>query len=178
LNISSTPGSGTTVTLCLPAADVAARPGSTAPQTTDAPPANASGDAASAIRLLLVDDEVLLREVLGEQLEEAGYSVLSAANGEEALALLEAGEAVDVLVTDLSMPGIDGLAVIRAAQERHPGLPAVLLTGYAGEDVTLAVSGTVAGAFSLLRKPIRLHDLIDRIQSLFAARANVDQRVR
>ena len=140
--------------------------------------ASAAGKRDAAARVLLVDDEDLLREVLAEQLDEAGYGVLVAANGNEALALLAAGEAVDVLVTDLSMPGMDGLAVIRAAQERRPGLPAVLLTGYAGDGAALAVGGAVSGSFSLLRKPIRLHDLIDRIQSLLAARANVDRQVQ
>jgi CheY-like chemotaxis protein len=89
-------------------------------------------------RLLLVDDEELVRDVLAEHLEDAGFSVLVAAGGAEALALIAAGEVVDALVTDLSMPGMDGLAVIRAVQERHPRLPAVLLTGYAGDDAALA----------------------------------------
>ena len=105
-------------------------------------------------RVLLVDDEAVVREVLAEQLEEAGYRVLAAASGTEALALLAAGTSVDALVTDLTMPGIGGLAVIRAAQERYPGLPAVLLTGYAGDGAALAVGGAVSGSFSLLRKPV------------------------
>ena len=67
--------------------------------------------------------------------------MLPASGGAEALALLAAGEAVDILVTDLSMPGMDGLAVIRAVQERRAGLPAVLLTGYAGDGAALALGG-------------------------------------
>ena len=99
--------------------------------------------------------------------------MLVAANGTEALALLAAGEAVDALVTDLSMPGMDGLAVIRAAQERRPGLPAVLLTGYAGDGAALAVGGAISGAFSLLRKPVTGVQLVDRVRALLVARIDV-----
>ena len=125
------------------------------------------------VRVLLVDDEDVVRDVLAEQLEMAGYGVIAAASGTEALALLSAGEAVDALVTDLTMPGVGGLAVIRAAQERHPGLPAVLLTGYAGDGTALAVGGAISGSFSLLRKPVTGVQLIDRIRALLAARAEL-----
>jgi signal transduction histidine kinase/ActR/RegA family two-component response regulator len=177
LSIESSPGRGTTVTLCLPAADVRHPPGTAAAPAAEGAPADAASEATNITRLLLVDDEDLLREVLAEQLEDAGYSVLVAANGNEALALLATGEAVDVLITDLSMPGMDGLAVIRGAQERRPGLPAMLLTGYAGDGAAMAVGEAVSGSFSLLRKPIHLHDLIDHIKSQLAARANANRQV-
>ena len=62
--------------------------------------------------------------MMAEQLEENGFRVLTASNGDEALAVLDAGTAIDILVTDLSMPGMDGLAIIRAAQARAlPGCP-------------------------------------------------------
>ena len=172
LNITSRPGNGTTVTLWLPAAEPSHLPAPPLPQAAEAPPANVTSRALAVTRLMLVDDEEMLRELLAEQLEEAGYRVLIAANGNEALALLAAGEAVDVLVSDLSMPGINGIAVIRAAQEARPGLPAVLLTGYASDGAALAVGEVVAGSYSLLRKPIHLKDLVDRVESLLAAREN------
>jgi CheY-like chemotaxis protein len=130
---------------------------------------------AMSARLLVVDDEDLVREMLAEHLEDAGFGVMAVASATEALALLAAGEAVDALVTDLSMPGMDGVTLIRAAQERRPGLPAVLLTGYAGDGAALAVGGAVTGAFSLLRKPIHIHELVDRIQALLAARTNTNR---
>ena len=122
--------------------------------------------------MLVVDDEDLVREMIAGNLEDAGFGVLGAANGTEALALLASGEAVDALLTDLAMPGMDGLALIRAAQERYPDLPAVLLTGYAGDGAALAVGGAVTGTFALLRKPIRIHELIDRLQALLAVGAD------
>jgi FixJ family two-component response regulator len=57
-------------------------------------------------------------------------------------------------------------------QERRPGMPAVLLTGYAGDGVNLAISGAVSGAYSLLRKPVRSAQLVDRIRALLAGRAD------
>jgi CheY-like chemotaxis protein len=143
-----------------------------APQGAEDAAANAATEAMNATRVLLVDDEDLLLEVLAAQLDDAGYSVLAAANGTEALALLAAGEAVDVLITDLSMPGMDGLAVIRAAQEARPRLPVVLMTGYVDDGVAIAVREAVTGSYSVLCKPFRLHELVDRIQQLLAAREN------
>ncbi|CAH2603727.1 Histidine kinase [Rhodovastum atsumiense] len=164
--ITSMPGEGTRVTLWLPEADPAPV-GTAAPDGAADVALHPAGNAAA--RLLVVDDEDLLREVLAAQLEDSGFGVLVAGNGKEALALLDAGEAVDALVTDLSMPGMDGIAVIRETQHRRPGLPAVLLTGYAGESTARALGDTGAAAFSLLRKPINTDELVARIQALLAA---------
>jgi len=172
LSVESNPGAGTTISLWLPVAGSVAIP---APMTE--PPGAAvaaepgmivTGASARRALILLVDDEAPVRELLAEHLEDAGYRVLATASGAAALALLATAETVDILITDLSMPGMDGLAVIRAAQERLPRLPAVLLTGYAGDGAALAVAGTVSGSFSLLRKPVSGVELIDRVRTLLA----------
>jgi PAS domain S-box-containing protein len=167
MSIASQPGAGTTVSLWLPEAVDA---DATASDGSAGPGAFRIGDDGVPARLLLVDDEPLVRDVLAENLEDAGFSVLVAAGGSEAVALIAAGEAVDALITDLSMPGMDGITVIRTVRERRPGLPAILLTGYAGGDAALALDDAVTGAYALLRKPLRIHDLVDRIQVLLAAR--------
>lgn len=159
LIIDSVPGHGTSVHLWLPAIDGAGPPAAVAA----APQAQPN---AGARRVLLVDDEAMVRESLACTLEDAGYTVLVAEDGAAALRLLEDGEAVDVLVTDLAMPGIGGLALIRAAQGCRPGLPAVLLTGYTGDAAQFAVSDALEGAFSLLRKPVTAAQLADRIEAL------------
>ena len=161
LAIESTPGRGTTVTLWLPVADVGTKAAQLQPGLALV--------AGLARRVLVVDDEDVVREMLVASLDDAGFAVLAAGNGAEALALLDAGEPVDVLVSDLSMPGMGGLALIREAQVRRPGLPAVLLTGYAGEAAHLAVSGAPPGSFSLLRKPVSVAQLVDRIEMVRAA---------
>jgi len=156
LDLASRPGEGTTVTLWLPQADAGAR-------LAAIPPAGGLPQGMPA-RVLLVDDEALLREMLTELLVEAGFAVRAAAGADEALAMLAAGEPVDVLLTDLSMPGMDGLALIRAARQCRPGLPAILLTGYAGQ-----IDGTASEPnLMLLRKPVRGGVLVQRIIGLMA----------
>jgi CheY-like chemotaxis protein len=73
---------------------------------------------------------------------------------------------IDLLITDLSMPGMDGLQLIRRAQQHEPGLPAILITGYAGDGASSAVDGAMSGSFSLVQKPIRVAHLADRIESV------------
>jgi PAS domain S-box-containing protein len=165
LAIESGSGEGTTVTIWLPEAISDEIAGA-------ARPIAPNGQTRERARILLVDDEALIRQVLARQLEEAGFQVLVASNGAEALEL-SAKEQVDAVVTDLSMSGVDGLAVIRGMQARCPGLPAVLLTGYAGDETALALSGTMSGTFSLLRKPVSEVHLLDRLGALLAARPGI-----
>jgi CheY-like chemotaxis protein len=128
--------------------------------------------------VLLVDDDAPLRETLALVLEDAGYRVVQATDGRAALALLATGPAIDALVTDLSMPGLDGVAVIRAAQARCPGLPAVLLTGYAGDGTMrggtmIEGAGTCsagAGTYALLCKPVTAPQLADCLGALLGMR--------
>jgi signal transduction histidine kinase/ActR/RegA family two-component response regulator len=174
LRVESIPGKGTTVTLWLPAAAPIQSTATAASHDAAGATADETSQAPALTKVLLVDDERLVRETLTESLQDAGYDVLVAEGGTRALGLLAAaGVEVDILVTDLSMPGMDGLGLIRAAQEGHPGLPAVLLTGYAKDSTTLAMGGAITGSFSLLRKPIRIHELDDRIRALLARRKKV-----
>ncbi len=161
MRIDSSPGEGTTITLWLPQADASP---SLPDHINSAPPSVVS--LPTALRVLLVDDDLAVREVLAMELQESGFDVLCAASGTEALALLDAGERLAALVTDLSLPGMDGLSVIRAVQERHRGLPAILLTGYAGDGAALAMGGAISGGFSLLRKPVNGTQLADRLATL------------
>ena len=158
LAIESEPGSGTTVRLWLPLAAASA---------DDSPAAgNAPATSDGRHRILLVDDEPLVREITAEQLEAAGFAVIPLGGGIEALARLQAGEAADLLLSDLSMSGMDGLTLIRHAQALRPALPAILLTGYATEAAELAVGGALSGSFTLLRKPVEGNALVARILAL------------
>ena len=163
LSIESSPGQGTTIRLWLPvaAADALASPN---PGSMHRP--RRQGGRA---RVLLVDDEALVREITTEGLEVAGYAVLSVGSAVEAIEFLESGQAVDLLVTDLSMPGMDGITLIREAQKRRPGLRAILLTGFATDAAELAISGAIRGTFSLLRKPIEPSALAERAAVLLGA---------
>ncbi|HQT76531.1 MAG TPA: PAS domain S-box protein, partial [Rhodopila sp.] len=165
LSIDSAPGRGTRVILWLPSA--------TGPATTRGDGGTSRGVADDRPWVLLVDDDPIVRDVLRLSLEDAGYAVLAAESGPAALACLGIGDKVDLIVSDLTMPGMDGITLIKAAQERRPRLPAVLLTGYAGDGAALAVGGAISGTFSLLRKPVSGTQLVDRISALLAARRTV-----
>lgn len=80
--------------------------------------------------VLVVEDEVLLRLLLAEELRMAGYTVLEAANGEEALTILRSPLKLDVVVTDLRMPHMDGAALVRAIRSELPYLKIIVVSGH------------------------------------------------
>ncbi len=116
--------------------------------------------------VLLVDDDRAVRETLAELLDDVGFRALLAADALEALAILRQPEVIDVLVTDLTMPGDDGIALIRQARAIRNDLPAILLTGYA-EQVT-SVTTIAGGNFHVLRKPVEGNRLIQQVALLVA----------
>jgi CheY-like chemotaxis protein len=141
------------------AAEAASLPG----RDRDAPQAPLMG---RTVRLLLVDDDAMVRDVVEAEMQDAGLVVLACASGCEALAHLDRGEAVDVLVSDLSMPEMDGLTLIREAKRRRPDLPAILLTGFSTNAADITVGGEFDGTFLLLRKPISGSAIVARVASL------------
>ena len=159
LAIRSTLGAGTTVTLWLPAAE------DTVPSSATGAGSGNATQLMDQVRVLVVDDEDLVREVLAEGLEERGYAAQRASSARAALAMLDAGAGVDTLLTDYAMPGMDGLTLIGEARRRRPGLASVLLTGNVSGEVEarLALDGMAGGPFSLLRKPVRAEELAARI---------------
>lgn len=159
LHIESAPGRGTTVRLWFPVSPTMERIAASLAETW--PLRSGAG-----VRVLLVDDEALVREITAEGLERAGYQVVSVESAADALEVLADEAGVDVLLTDLSMPGMDGLGLIAEAQRRRPGLPAILLTGFATDMAELAVGGALSGRFSLLRKPAEIAALAERIDAL------------
>ena len=153
LRITSLLGKGTSVELWLPVAGhPAPEPASQAPR--------------ARVRVLLVDDDSHVREVLTGELEALGCDVVPRDSAAAALAWIDAGHELDLLVSDLSMPGTDGLTTIREAQLRRPRLPAVLLTGYAGDGLEVAIGSTFGAPTALLRKPVRGADLAAALSGL------------
>jgi DNA-binding NtrC family response regulator len=121
---------------------------------------------ASKICVLLVDDDEDVRETLAELLDDSGFRVLLAADATEALAILRQTDVIDVLVTDLTMPGDDGIVLIGQARAIRSDLPAILLTGYA-EQMT-SVTTIAGGNFHVLQKPVESGRLIRQLESLLA----------
>jgi CheY-like chemotaxis protein len=83
------------------------------------------------MKILVVEDDPFVREMAVAGLEDAGFEAIEAASGGEALRLLQAGIAVDALLTDIRLPEANGWAVARAYRERFPDLPVLYVTGYA-----------------------------------------------
>jgi len=106
--------------------------------------------------ILFVDDEPALRELTAERLAENGHDVAQAEGGERALQLLDEF-AFDVVITDLRMPGIDGLAVLDAAVERYPGIIVIVITGYG--TLKDAVGAIKRGATDFIAKPFQFEEL-------------------
>jgi CheY-like chemotaxis protein len=146
LGIESEPGRGTLISLWFPATANGVAP----PTKVEIVAPVAPGRRAL---VHLVDDEPTGCELTAEGLERMGFDIAAVASSLEALARLDTGEEVNILVTDLSMPGLDGLALIREAQRRRPGLPAILLTGFATNAAELAVGRALSGPFPSFASP-------------------------
>jgi len=110
--------------------------------------------------ILLAEDDASVLQAIGDTLGDAGYEVLRAVSGREALLKLS-GE-VDLLITDLWMPGMDGLALLTEARQREPLLEVILITGNA--TVTSAIQAMKAGAFDYLTKPFTPPDLLEVVE--------------
>jgi signal transduction histidine kinase len=113
--------------------------------------------AAASARLLLVDDEAAQLRALSDTLELEGYTTHRAGSAQDALALLQPGQ-FDLLLTDLMMPGMDGIALIRAARQVDPALGAIVMTGHGTIDT--AVQAMQVGALDYILKPFRLNVML------------------
>jgi DNA-binding response OmpR family regulator len=113
--------------------------------------------------LLIVEDDELLRDALSAQLMQAGHRTDTAANGEQALHLLQT-VSFDGMVLDLGLPKIDGLTVLRTLRQRLPALPVLILT--ARDGVEDRVAGLNAGADDYLTKPFNREELQARLQAM------------
>jgi two-component system cell cycle response regulator CpdR len=114
-------------------------------------------------RILLAEDDESLRGFLARALERAGYEVTACADGEEAVAVLD----WDLLLTDIVMPGIDGIEVARQAAARHPGLRIMFITGFAA--VALAATDAAPAGAKVLSKPIHLREIVSEVERMIAA---------
>ena len=117
-------------------------------------------------RILLAEDDDSLRAFLTRALERAGYEVRSCADGDEAMAALSDG-AYDLLLTDIVMPGVDGIEVAREAAARMPGLPIMFITGFAA--VALGSGDRTPQGAKVLSKPVHLREIVAEVEKMVAA---------
>ena len=111
-------------------------------------------------KILLVDDEESIRLSFYRDFEHEGYSVTTAASGEEAIEILNKGH-FDLVISDLSMPGIGGIGVLQEAQKQNPETGTMILTGYG--DMNSAIEALRLGADDYLLKPCDIDELLLRV---------------
>jgi len=153
--IESSVGEGTTITLWLPTSDSDARPVAAGGEIGPAAPECGIGCGTA----LVVDDEDLVRASTVDMLRELGYDVLEASSAKQALALMQAGQKIDVLVTDHLMPGTTGIDLIERARQFRPDIRALLISGY-------AENAGIPSNLSRLTKPFKQMDLAKSLASL------------
>ncbi|HEO72284.1 MAG TPA: hybrid sensor histidine kinase/response regulator, partial [Candidatus Hydrogenedentes bacterium] len=153
ITVKSKVGQGTTFTITLPIADdVDAVTDTQAPEGDMETSAKQNGK-----RVLVVDDEAQVRAVISDALHENGYTVEQAENGIEALEKLQSGH-FDLLLLDIRMPRMDGMAVLRAVAQRLPSLPVIVVTGLASDEEIRAAQEL--GVRACVRKPFDVSKLL------------------
>ena len=110
--------------------------------------------------ILLVDDEEGYRELISRVLTKAGYEVLQAADGLQALSLLEESK-VDLVISDILMPALNGYALVARLRAKWPTMPVILTTGFLSQE---AAKSMMNGSVDFIPKPINAETLLDMIQ--------------
>ena len=155
--VETAPGQGSTFYVYLPQAqDVTA---SSSPRFAAVRPQHGRS-------ILLVEDEALVRDVMAQTLRDAGYRVLLAAHGDEALRVAAAQPNLDLLCTDGILPGMPTRELIARIAQRYPGIPVLICSGHLQEE--LVRRQIAEGSFEFLAKPFRPDELVERIAALLS----------
>jgi hypothetical protein len=159
IDLTSAPGRGTTIRIELPAADSERTAAREAPRPAR-PPRKSHGES-----VLLVEDDEDIRELVELMLRRSGYEVLAAKDAQDALAMVHsADQRIDVLLSDVIMPGMSGIDLTRRVRQRLPGLPVLLMSGHTGG--TLPDDTPLPTAAVLLRKPFTITELLQALDQL------------
>ena len=164
VRVHSDPGQGTRFSLYLPRLN---GEGGRAGQAEDKAHAEAAGDGET---VLVVDDEATVRMLIVETLKDLGYRALEAEHGEAGLDIIRSPARVDLLVTDVGMPGLNGRQFADAARDLRPGLPVLFITGYA-HNAALSNGHGLGAGMELLTKPFTLDTLATKMRGMIRSGA-------
>jgi two-component system cell cycle sensor histidine kinase/response regulator CckA len=153
---------GTSFTIYLPVHH--AQPGE--PRTAKAKTKEKAGELWGTGTVLVVEDEVMVRAVAERALTRHGYTVLSAENGEAALEILQREGRVDLVISDVVMPTMDGPTTVRAARKLQPDVPVLFMSGYAEEQLRKSID---IPNVSFLAKPFSVQQLAETVRDVLAA---------
>ena len=163
VRVESEEGVGTGVRIYLPLhLGVQGEPVVPEPPAVAAQPGREAGSVAGAT-VLVVEDEDALRGLISEALHDLGCTVLEAADGPAGLRIVQSDARLDLMITDVGLPGLNGRQLTDAARTRRPGLPILIITGYAG---TALRDLELAKGMALMRKPFSLDELNPRVVAL------------
>ena len=126
-------------------------------------------------KILVIDDEPDVREVLRIHLESANFNVIEAGNGEEGLALMKTGAnlvQVGLIICDIRMPKVNGIEAIDYLKENAPSIPIMVVTGY--PDSELAVSLLKKGVKDYLVKPVEKETLLEKVKEILSSEQEFD----
>jgi CheY-like chemotaxis protein len=156
---------GSVVATMKTAAETAASEAKTATAEAEGPKqSRASNDEV----VLIVEDEAIVRMLVVDVLSEFGYRVLEAADGPTALRILQSEPRIDLLVTDIGLPGLNGRQLADAARVNRPGLKVLFMTGYAE---TAASSSFLQPGMAIITKPFVMDTLASRIREMLEAQS-------
>jgi len=127
------------------------------------------------MKMMLVDDEERFLSTTRKLLEKKDFDVLTATSGADALELLRTNR-MHVVILDVKMPGMDGVATLREIKRRFPMVEVIMLTGHATVDS--AVEGMKAGAVDYLMKPADIEEIIAKATDAFKRRTDIEERIR
>jgi two-component system, NtrC family, response regulator PilR len=119
-------------------------------------PQGAPGRMKSSVSILVVDDESMMRNLLDRILSRDGYHVLSAEDGQDALRVLE-NETVDIIISDLKMPRMNGFDLLKAVKQKYPGVAMIMMTAY-GDTYTVK-DALLLGADEYITKPFKSFEI-------------------
>jgi putative nucleotidyltransferase with HDIG domain len=126
-------------------------------------------------RILVVDDEEPIRDIVTQMLTAAGYACKQAGSGMEALAVLTSGEEFELMLSDLMMADLDGIALLERTKEKYPDMPVVMVT--AVHDISVALNAIRDGAYDYLLKPFERERLLNTVsRALENRRLKVENR--
>lgn len=125
--------------------------------------------------VMLVDDEIPFVETMTKRLDKRGLKIISAFSGEEALKVLKKQDALDVIILDVKMPGMDGIEVLQEIKKRYPLKEVIMLTGHA--TVETAIEGMKLGAFDYLMKPCDIDTLVAKVGEAAKKKKSHDAKI-
>jgi DNA-binding NtrC family response regulator len=127
------------------------------------------------MKMMLVDDEERFLSTTQKLLSKKGYDVLTATSGGEALEKLRTSN-VHVVILDVKMPGMDGIATLREIKRQFPTIEVIMLTGHA--TVESAINGLKTGATDYLMKPTDIDEIIQKAEEAFMKRQDLEEKIR